>query len=177
MASGDSKWISGEAARRDVHRWRARSGAIVTGAGTVLADDPQLTVRLDEAAEFVPPLRVVLDPGLATVARGKVREGDAPTLYVHAADAANDVATNQGLFIDGNINQLIAQAEGAGIVTVWSFAVALVLGLALKALGLFRAKKEHELDGIDVAEHKETAYDFSHSSSGGYAAAGAHVAE
>jgi diaminohydroxyphosphoribosylaminopyrimidine deaminase/5-amino-6-(5-phosphoribosylamino)uracil reductase len=87
MASGDSKWISGEAARRDVHHWRARSGAILTGAGTVLADDPQLTVRLQQGREFVPPLRVVLDPGLATVARGRVREGDAPTLYLHAPDA------------------------------------------------------------------------------------------
>jgi diaminohydroxyphosphoribosylaminopyrimidine deaminase/5-amino-6-(5-phosphoribosylamino)uracil reductase len=87
MASGDSKWISGEASRNDVQRWRARSGALLTGAGTVLADDPQLTVRLDEASEFVPPLRVVLDPGLATVARGRVREGDAPTLYLHAPEA------------------------------------------------------------------------------------------
>ncbi len=87
MASGDSKWISGEASRHDVHRWRARSGALLTGAGTVLADDPQLTVRLDDGSDFLPPLRVVLDPGLATVARGRVREGDAPTLYVHAPDA------------------------------------------------------------------------------------------
>ncbi len=84
MASGESKWISGEAARADVQRWRARSGAILTGSGTVLADDPQLTVRFENATEFVPPLRVVLDPGLATVARGRVREGDAPTLYIHA---------------------------------------------------------------------------------------------
>src|SRR6478672_7459551 len=87
MASGDSKWISGEASRRDVQQWRARSGALLTGAGTVLADDPQLTVRLDDDSEFVPPLRVVLDPGLATVARGRVREGDAPTLYLHAPEA------------------------------------------------------------------------------------------
>ena len=87
-ASGDSKWISGEASRQDVQRWRARSGAILTGAGTVLADDPLLTVRLQDAdTEFMPPLRVVLDPGLATVARGRVREGDAPTLYIHAPDA------------------------------------------------------------------------------------------
>ena len=87
MASGDSKWISGEAARRDVQQWRARSGALLTGAGTVLADDPQLTVRLDDGSDFLPPLRVVLDPGLATVARGRVREGDAPTLYLHAPEA------------------------------------------------------------------------------------------
>ncbi|AWV06466.1 bifunctional diaminohydroxyphosphoribosylaminopyrimidine deaminase/5-amino-6-(5-phosphoribosylamino)uracil reductase RibD [Marilutibacter maris] len=92
LANGESKWISGEASRRDVQQWRARSSAILTGAGTVLADDPQLTVRLDEGStgdvpDFVAPLRVVLDPGLATVARGRVREGDAPTLYVHAPDA------------------------------------------------------------------------------------------
>lgn len=87
LASGESKWISGEASRLDVQRWRARSGAIVTGAGTVLADDPSLTVRLGDDTAFVAPLRVVLDPGLATVARGRVREGDAPTLYLHAPDA------------------------------------------------------------------------------------------
>lgn len=106
LASGDSKWISGEAARADVMRWRARSGALLTGSGTVLADDPQLTVRFDQALhaqaaggdaalEFIAPLRVVLDPGLATVARGRVREGDAPTLYLHAPDAKvpHDFAT------------------------------------------------------------------------------------
>ena len=87
MASGESRWISGEAARADVQQWRARSGALMTGAGTVLADDPLLTVRLPDAGEIVPPLRVVLDPGLATVARGAVRNGDAPTLYLHAAEA------------------------------------------------------------------------------------------
>src|SRR4249919_3776010 len=87
LASGESKWISGEASRQDVQRWRARAGAILTGAGTVLIDDPSLTVRLDDDTPFVPPLRVVLDPGLATVARGHVREGDAPTLYLHAPDA------------------------------------------------------------------------------------------
>jgi diaminohydroxyphosphoribosylaminopyrimidine deaminase/5-amino-6-(5-phosphoribosylamino)uracil reductase len=87
MANGDSKWITGPAARADVMHWRARSGAVLTGSGTVLADDPQLTVRFHDDTEFVPPLRVVLDTGLATIARGKVREGDAPTLYLHAPDA------------------------------------------------------------------------------------------
>ncbi|WP_119717290.1 bifunctional diaminohydroxyphosphoribosylaminopyrimidine deaminase/5-amino-6-(5-phosphoribosylamino)uracil reductase RibD [Cognatilysobacter tabacisoli] len=92
LASGESKWISGEASRLDVQHWRARAGAILTGAGTVLADDPSLTVRMgpDDAGQpiaFEPPLRVVLDPGLATVARGRVREGEAPTLYLHAPDA------------------------------------------------------------------------------------------
>lgn len=87
LASGESKWISGDASRHDVQRWRARADAILTGAGTVLIDDPSLTVRLGDDTPFVPPVRVVLDPGLATVARGRVREGDAPTLYIHAPDA------------------------------------------------------------------------------------------
>lgn len=87
LASGESKWISSDASRRDVHHYRARVGAIVTGAGTVLQDDPQLTARLQGNVDVVQPLRVVLDPGLATVGRGKIREGDAPTLYVHAPNA------------------------------------------------------------------------------------------
>lgn len=83
MADGESKWITGEPARHDVQQWRARAGAILTGAGTVVADDPALTVRLREPAEFVPPLRVVLDAQLRSLARQRVREGDAPTLYLH----------------------------------------------------------------------------------------------
>ena len=67
MASGESKWITGDNARRDVHRMRARSSAIMTGIGTVLADNPSLTVRLgDEMDEISQPLRVILDSALRT---------------------------------------------------------------------------------------------------------------
>jgi len=70
MASGESKWISGAAARQDVQRLRARSAAVVTGIATVLADDPALNVRLDArhlygVEPLRQPLRVVLDPDLA----------------------------------------------------------------------------------------------------------------
>ncbi len=105
MANGDSKWISGEASRRDVMRWRARAGAILTGAGTVLADDPSLTVRFGDDTAFDPPLRVVLDPGLATVARGNVRQGWAPTLYVHAAEAKPPR--------DVDVQRVVAPASGS----------------------------------------------------------------
>jgi diaminohydroxyphosphoribosylaminopyrimidine deaminase / 5-amino-6-(5-phosphoribosylamino)uracil reductase len=66
MQNGESRWITGEAARRDVHHLRARSSAIMTGVGTVLVDDPSLTVRLegDDATPFLPPLRVVIDSRL-----------------------------------------------------------------------------------------------------------------
>lgn len=82
MANGESKWITGEAARADVQHWRARAGAILTGAATVLADDPALTARPDRG-EFLPPLRVVLDARLRTLDCARVREGGAPTLYLH----------------------------------------------------------------------------------------------
>jgi len=83
LASGESKWITGADARADVHRCRARAGAILTGAGTVLADDPSMTVRLGDDTAFAPPLRVVLDAGLRTLRCTNIRTGDAPTLYLH----------------------------------------------------------------------------------------------
>ena len=57
---GTSRWITGEAARQDVHLLRARSDAVLVGAGTVRADDPELTVRLDDGVDRAQPLRVVL---------------------------------------------------------------------------------------------------------------------
>lgn len=86
MASGESKWITGDAAREDVQRWRARASAILTGAGTVLADDPSLTARV--IGDLDPPLRVVLDARLETLAMSKVRQGGAPTLYLHGEQLA-----------------------------------------------------------------------------------------
>ncbi len=64
MASGESQWISGSAARADVHRLRARSSALLTGIGTVLSDDPSLNARLDTDEAVQQPLRVVLDSQL-----------------------------------------------------------------------------------------------------------------
>ncbi|MDP9139984.1 MAG: bifunctional diaminohydroxyphosphoribosylaminopyrimidine deaminase/5-amino-6-(5-phosphoribosylamino)uracil reductase RibD [Pseudomonadota bacterium] len=60
MASGESQWITGAAARADVHRLRAEAGAVLTGIGTVLADDPALTAREPVAATRQPD-RIVLD--------------------------------------------------------------------------------------------------------------------
>nr|VFK29420.1 MAG: diaminohydroxyphosphoribosylaminopyrimidine deaminase / 5-amino-6-(5-phosphoribosylamino)uracil reductase [Candidatus Kentron sp. MB]VFK33672.1 MAG: diaminohydroxyphosphoribosylaminopyrimidine deaminase / 5-amino-6-(5-phosphoribosylamino)uracil reductase [Candidatus Kentron sp. MB]VFK76290.1 MAG: diaminohydroxyphosphoribosylaminopyrimidine deaminase / 5-amino-6-(5-phosphoribosylamino)uracil reductase [Candidatus Kentron sp. MB] len=71
MSSGESQWITGSAARRDVQRLRAQSSVILTGLGTVVADDPSLTLRPEEFGIITgkkpirQPLRVVLDPQLA----------------------------------------------------------------------------------------------------------------
>ena len=76
LASGESRWITGPAARADGHAWRARACAIVTGVGTVLHDDPQLTVR--EVPTPRQPLRIVVDrqadtpPGARVLAGGNV---------------------------------------------------------------------------------------------------------
>lgn len=60
LPDGRSQWITGEAARADGHAWRKRAGAVLTGIGTVLADDPRMDVRLVPTASQ--PLRIVLDP-------------------------------------------------------------------------------------------------------------------
>jgi diaminohydroxyphosphoribosylaminopyrimidine deaminase/5-amino-6-(5-phosphoribosylamino)uracil reductase len=85
MADGESRWISDEAARADVQRLRAACGAIVTGIGTVLADDPLLTVR-DESRILKQPLRVVVDARLETPVTARLL--DAPgEVAVFCADA------------------------------------------------------------------------------------------
>ena len=108
LANGTSKWITGEAARADVQRWRARSSALVTGSGTVAADNPRLTVRMERGQSHFPerpsqarpdveendpdpffkPVRVVLDRTLRTPHGAHVLDGSAPTLIVHGAEAS-----------------------------------------------------------------------------------------
>ena len=91
LANGASRWISGEAAREDVQHWRARSSAVLTGIGTVLADDPRLDVRLREAAggEGWQPLRVVLDSSLRTPPEARLFTVPGEVLIVTAVPASD----------------------------------------------------------------------------------------
>jgi diaminohydroxyphosphoribosylaminopyrimidine deaminase/5-amino-6-(5-phosphoribosylamino)uracil reductase len=84
-ASGESRWITGEAARREVHALRARHDAILVGSGTVLADDPDLTCRIP-GMERVPMLRVVADARLRTPPSARLVQsaGVAPVLIMTA---------------------------------------------------------------------------------------------
>ncbi|MGH6608670.1 MAG: bifunctional diaminohydroxyphosphoribosylaminopyrimidine deaminase/5-amino-6-(5-phosphoribosylamino)uracil reductase RibD, partial [Burkholderiaceae bacterium] len=87
LANGVSRWITGEAARNDVQHLRAAASAILTGIGTVLADDPQLTVR-DPGIETLgrQPLRVVLDTYARTPATARILRSKGATLvFTHAA--------------------------------------------------------------------------------------------
>jgi diaminohydroxyphosphoribosylaminopyrimidine deaminase/5-amino-6-(5-phosphoribosylamino)uracil reductase len=96
MADGESRWITGPEARADVQRLRARSCAIVTGVGTVLGDDPRLTLRRGELAglsdfdlDFLdahPPLRVVLDAAARTPPAALVLDGGALLICAEGAD-------------------------------------------------------------------------------------------
>jgi diaminohydroxyphosphoribosylaminopyrimidine deaminase/5-amino-6-(5-phosphoribosylamino)uracil reductase len=85
-ASGGQGWISGEAARADVQVWRARSGAVLTGAGTVRSDDPRLDVRLAYGSWVRQPLRVLLDPMLTCSAGAKLFHGQGALVFA-APDA------------------------------------------------------------------------------------------
>lgn len=83
-SDGSSKWISGEASRALVHRWRSEEQAIIAGTRTILIDDPLLTARLPGAHQ---PTRIVLDPRGEIPPSAKVFNGDAPTLVISGQTA------------------------------------------------------------------------------------------
>jgi len=90
-AAGQSQWITNSAARQDVQRLRARSSAILTGVGTVLADDPSLTVRFAgeggvTVGAFKPPTRVVLDSHLRLPPTARILDDAAPTIVYCVVD-------------------------------------------------------------------------------------------
>jgi diaminohydroxyphosphoribosylaminopyrimidine deaminase/5-amino-6-(5-phosphoribosylamino)uracil reductase len=86
--TGDSKWITNEASRAEVHRMRSVAGAVMVGVGTVLRDDPQLTARGSDARRQ--PLRVVLDTHLRTPVTAQLVQGarEVSTLIMHGPEAS-----------------------------------------------------------------------------------------
>ncbi|QFY88373.1 bifunctional diaminohydroxyphosphoribosylaminopyrimidine deaminase/5-amino-6-(5-phosphoribosylamino)uracil reductase RibD [Magnetovirga frankeli] len=155
MASGESQWITGPEARQDVQRWRARSSAILTGSGTLLADDPSLNVRLsnEQLHQLGPdypvrqPLRVLLDSHLRTPTSARLLglPGETLILYADASTSqaqaqaealrragavVRQVATSaQGLDLEQSL-RLLAQR---GINEIWVEAGATLSGALLQA--------------------------------------------
>jgi len=87
LPNGASQWITGADARADGHAWRRRAGAVLTGIGTVLADDPSLDVRLVETARQ--PMRCVVDARLDTPPDARLFETASPViLYTASTDTA-----------------------------------------------------------------------------------------
>lgn len=97
MADGESQWITGEAARNDVQRLRASSAAVMVGSGTVLADDPSLTVRDDKVDnDGMQPLRVVLDSRLKMPATARMLGLPGRTAVFCADDSAKGALESAG---------------------------------------------------------------------------------
>ena len=160
LANGQSQWITGEAARADVQRLRARACAILTGSGTVLADNPRMNVRdLDTGRQ---PLRIVVDSGLRTpadaailpallachhadsVARTALEQAGAEVIEVPGTNGRVDLAALLALLAQRGVNELHVEAGAAlngallaaGLVDEW---VAYVAPMAVgdDARGLF----------------------------------------
>lgn len=118
MADGTSKWITGAESRQEVHKMRAQAGAVIIGIGTVLMDDPSMTVRLDEAQlqamalsdNDAHPIRVVLDPHLSMPLDAKMLSLPGRTILMTCQQA---VESNSAM-----VEQLLAQ--NAEIVAVAS---------------------------------------------------------
>jgi diaminohydroxyphosphoribosylaminopyrimidine deaminase / 5-amino-6-(5-phosphoribosylamino)uracil reductase len=84
LANGESCWITGKEARQDGQRFRARSSVVLSGSGTVLADDPALNVRIDDVSRQ--PMRVVLDSGLRVPPQSRMFDREGPALVFTASD-------------------------------------------------------------------------------------------
>lgn len=160
LANGASQWITGEAARADVQRLRARACAILTGSGTVLADNPRMNVRDFDIGRQ--PLRVIVDSGLRTPAdaailpalvachhaepgaRAALEQAGAEVVELPGADGRVDLAALLALLAQRGINELHVEAGAtlngalikAGLVDEW---VAYVAPMAVgdDARGLF----------------------------------------
>jgi Amt family ammonium transporter len=92
-----------------------------------------------------------------------------------ATTQVNAVAARESLFYGGGVDQLWRQFVGSAAVTLYSFAIAVALALALKFFKVFRVDAETEIAGVDVAEHAESAYDFSPTTGSGSAFAMAGI--
>ena len=158
-ADGTSRWITGEAARHDVHRLRSRSDAIVVGTGTVLADDPRLDVRLPDAPNSNRPLRVVV--GRRPVPSGsKVLDDAAPTVLLTEHDPKSVLAYLSGrdvvsVLLEGGPT-LAGSFVAAGMVDrVVAYLAPSLLGSGRAALGdagidTLRSALRLHVDAVDL---------------------------
>lgn len=107
LANGVSQWITGEAARTDGHAWRRRASALLTGMGTVAADNPRLDVRLVPLPGDAPrqPLRVVVDSQLELSPSARIVQPPGQVLVLTAADPVES-ATRRRALADAGVTVL-----------------------------------------------------------------------
>ena len=141
LANGQSRWITGPQARADVQLFRARSSVVLTGAGTVLADDPTLNVRLEGASRQ--PLRVVLDSQLRVPASARMYGPEAPALVfsVSTDQAKCEALQKRGVRVEQvpaanagvDLQAVLARLAALGANEVWVEAGARLTGALLAA--------------------------------------------
>jgi diaminohydroxyphosphoribosylaminopyrimidine deaminase/5-amino-6-(5-phosphoribosylamino)uracil reductase len=109
--SGDSRWISSEASRTLVHRWRRECDAVIVGAGTVAADNPRLTCRMPQGRD---PVRVIVDGTLRTSARALalIERSSAPAIVVTSSAKAAAAARR---YAGANVEVLTMPTDEGGI--------------------------------------------------------------
>lgn len=133
-----SKWITGAAARADGHRWRARACAVLTGVGTVLADDPRMNVRgVDTTRQ---PLRVVVDSRLATPSTAAILTGGALIAY------AQDDPVRRATLEAAGAEVLPLPGDGGRVDLAW-----LLRELALRGINELHVEAGATLNGALLA--------------------------
>jgi len=140
LNNGKSQWITGAAARRDGHHWRARACAVLTGIGTVREDDPRLTVR--DVPTIRQPLRVVVDSRLEIPLTARLLEGG-PVLIACA--------------VDDQVKSLRLRDKGAEVITVANAAgkvdlPALLRELASRGVNELHVEAGYKLNGSLIRE-------------------------
>lgn len=141
LLNGRSQWITGEAARKDGHAWRKRAGAVLTGVGTVLEDDPRLDVRLVETARQ--PLRVIVDSRLETPLTARVLQPPGEVLvYCAARDPS------RGAALEAGGAAISIQAAATGKVDL----PAMLDDMARRGINEVHAEAGHKLNGSLVRE-------------------------
>jgi diaminohydroxyphosphoribosylaminopyrimidine deaminase/5-amino-6-(5-phosphoribosylamino)uracil reductase len=141
LNNGVSQWITGPAARADGHAWRKRAGAVLTGLGTVLDDNPRLDVRLVETA--MQPLRVIVDSRLETPPAARILDAPGHVLvYAAAADAARHAA------LEARGAQIALVPAPTGKVDL----PAMLADLAARGINELHVEAGHKLNGSFVRE-------------------------
>jgi len=141
LLNGASQWITGEAARADGHAWRKRAGAVLTGVGTVLDDDPRLDVRLVDTPRQ--PLRVIVDSRLETPATARILAPPGKVLIYCAQAHGDRQAAFESLGAD------VAVATNANGKVDLS---AMLTDLARRGINELHVEAGHKLNGSFVRE-------------------------
>jgi diaminohydroxyphosphoribosylaminopyrimidine deaminase/5-amino-6-(5-phosphoribosylamino)uracil reductase len=143
LPNGQSQWITGAAARADGHAWRKRAGAILTGIGTVLADDPRLDVRLVPTA--LQPLRVVLDSRLRTPPTAQLLKAPGKVLLYASQTTADPRQTLASLGVEIST---VAKASGNSRIDLGT----LLTDLGQRGINELHVEAGQQLNGAFIRE-------------------------